>query len=102
MFNSDRRQSERYSMCGPAQIRAGAGAIPREVRVTDISDGGVRIYAEGVQVPQYFTLYILGTRSPARECRVAWRLGNEIGAEFVDRKAKGFARRMAGSQAAVV
>jgi hypothetical protein len=95
----DRRKDERFSMCGPAQIRAGAGAMPREVRVTDISDGGVRILAEGVEVPQYFTLYILGSKSPARECRVAWRLGNEIGAEFVDRLAKGFARRVARAQA---
>ena len=99
MFDN-RRKTERFSVCGPAQIRSGAGAMPREVRVTDISDGGVRILAEGVDVPQNFTLYILGTRSPARDCRVVWRLGNELGAEFVDRKAKGFARSVAGSQTA--
>jgi hypothetical protein len=96
MFNN-RRKNERYSISGTAQIRAGAGAIPREVRVTDISDGGVRLLAEGLEVPQYFTLYIVGLKQPARECRVVWRLGNEVGAEFCDRMTKGFARRAASA-----
>jgi hypothetical protein len=98
----ERRKNERFAMCGPAQIRAGAGAMPREVRVTDISDGGVRLLAEGVDVPQYFTLYILGSKTPARECRVVWRLGSEIGAEFCDRLAKGYARRIAAPEPAKV
>jgi hypothetical protein len=31
-----------------------------------------------------------------RECRVAWRLGHEIGAEFTDRFTPGFARAVTG------
>ena len=99
MFDN-RRKSERFAMCGPAQIRVGAGAMPREVRVTNISDGGVRILAEGVDVPRNFTLYILGAKSPPRKCRVVWRLGNELGAEFVDRVGKGFARGAANARGA--
>lgn len=92
---SNRRKTERFSLRGLAYVRSGAASRPREVRVTDISDGGVRLYAEGVDVPDYFTIYFSSPNSPPRECRVAWRLGDEVGAEFVDRLERGFARQIA-------
>jgi hypothetical protein len=90
----DRRRSERLAMRGLAKIQFGTGSLPRDCWVSDVSDGGVRLHAEGVAVPDEFIL-MLGTGR--RDCRVVWRLGHEIGAEFVDDFAQGFARRMAVS-----
>lgn len=99
---ADRRKSERISLRGQAHIRSGAVSAPREVRITDISDGGVRLYAEGIEVPQFFIIYFANTDMRPRECRVVWRLGDEVGAEFVDRMEKGFARRLASPQRVAV
>jgi hypothetical protein len=100
--NADRRQSERFALRGLAHIRSGAVSLPREVRVTDVSDGGVRLYAEGIEVPPFFIIYFKAPDVRPRECRVVWRLGEEVGAEFVDRLEQGFARRVASPQAAAV
>lgn len=88
----DRRRSERHLVRGPAQLLF--GSLPRDCWISDISDGGVRLHAEGVEVPDEFTL-LLPPRRERRECRVVWRLGHEIGAEFVDTGAQDFARRVA-------
>jgi hypothetical protein len=37
-----------------------------------------------------------GPNGGRRECRVVWRLGHEVGAEFTDVFAQGFARQVAG------
>jgi hypothetical protein len=89
----DRRRSERHLVRGPAQLLF--GSLPRDCWISDISDGGVRLHAEGVDVPDEFTL-LVPPRRERRECRVVWRLGHEIGAEFSDTGAQGFARRVAG------
>jgi hypothetical protein len=47
-------------------------------------------------VPEQFTLVFAAMGNRPRECRVVWRLGCEVGAEFTDRTDMGFARRMAG------
>lgn len=78
----DRRKSERRSCHGAAKIQLGVGSLPRDCTITDISEGGVRVIAENLDVPAEFTL-ILSTGCP-RLCRLAWRIGCEFGAQFVD------------------
>jgi hypothetical protein len=90
MAAENRRRSERLAMRGLAKILA-TGSLQRDCWITDISDGGVRLHAE-VDVPEEFTLVLPSGR---RDCRVVWRLGHEIGAEFVDKSAPGFARQVA-------
>ena len=94
--SDNRRRSERIAMRGPAQIQFGAGSLPRDCWISDISDGGVRMHSE-FEVPAEFTL-LLANRTLKRECRVAWRLGHEIGAQFVDGAQQGFARRVANAR----
>jgi hypothetical protein len=91
----NRRRTERHAVRGMAKILTGAGSLPRDCWITDISDGGVRLHAERMDVPDEFVLTLPGIGG-RRECRVAWRLGHEIGAEFVDGVAPGFARAVAG------
>jgi hypothetical protein len=78
----DRRKSERHSCHGAAKIQFGVGSLPRDCTITDISDGGVRIIVDNLDVPAEFTL-ILSTGRP-RLCRLAWRIGCEFGAQFID------------------
>jgi len=91
MAAENRRRSERLAMRGLAKIQGATGSLQRDCWVSDISDGGVRLHVE-VDVPEEFTLILPSGR---RDCRVVWRLGQEVGAEFVDTSAPGFARRVA-------
>jgi len=67
------------------KIQVGAGTLPRDCLITDISDGGVRLHVEGYEVPDEFVLLLSGEGVAAKEraYRVVWRLGYEIGARFV-------------------
>jgi hypothetical protein len=56
--------------------------LPRDCTITDISAGGVKVIAEQVDIPTEFTI-ILSEGRP-RQCRLAWRIGYEFGAQFVD------------------
>jgi hypothetical protein len=77
----ERRRHERHSINRVAKIQS-AGSLPRDCLVTDISDGGARLYAESIVIPDQFVLLLTGSRTQRKECRVVWRLGNEIGVEF--------------------
>nr|WP_291867208.1 hypothetical protein [Bradyrhizobium sp.] len=50
--------------------------------ITDVSAGGVKVIAEYPDIPPEFTI-ILSEGGP-RQCRLAWRIGCEFGAQFVD------------------
>jgi PilZ domain len=78
----NRRRSERHMCRRLAKIQFGTGSLPRDCTITDISDGGVKVIAEYLDVPSEFTI-ILSTGLP-RQCRLAWRIGCELGAEFID------------------
>jgi hypothetical protein len=78
----DRRKSERRDCKRGAKIQFGTGTLPRDCMITDISRGGVKVVAEHMDIPPQFTI-ILSSGSP-RQCRLAWQIGHEFGAEFVD------------------
>jgi hypothetical protein len=51
--------------------------------ITDISDNGARLYCDS-DMPDTFLLSLSGEGiDTRRECRVVWRLGGELGVEFV-------------------
>ncbi len=82
MLASNRRKSERRLCRRIAKISVGAGSLPRDCTITDISDGGVKVVAEYLEIPPQFT--IIFTPDHSRQCRLAWRIGCEFGAEFID------------------
>jgi PilZ domain-containing protein len=67
-----------------AKIQLGNGAPPLYCVVTDISDGGVRVHANGFYVPDEFVLLIAGD-GPFQNgtYRVIWRRDDEVGAKLV-------------------
>ncbi len=79
---ANRRRSERRLCRRFAKIQFGTGSLPRDCTITDISDGGVKVIAEYVDIPSDFTI-ILSEGRP-RQCKLAWRIGCEFGAQFVD------------------
>ena len=91
----DRRKAQRHLTQRQAKVRDEVSTQMRDCLITDISESGVRLLAERAQVADAFTLYLSNDIRDRRECRVAWRLGCEIGAEFVDGSEADFANRMA-------
>jgi hypothetical protein len=91
----DRRRAQRHSANWRAQVRDEVSTQMRDCLITDMSESGVRLLAERAQVADAFTLYFSNDIRDRRECRVAWRLGCEIGAEFIDDNKTDFAERMA-------
>jgi len=79
---ANRRRSERRVCSRLAKIHFGAGSLPRDCTVTDISDGGVKVVAEFLEVPPQFTIIFAPDYS--RQCKLRWRIGCEFGAEFTD------------------
>ena len=53
-----RRREARQRYYRPAKIELAAGARPCDCAVVDISDGGVRLNVEGLDVPDEFVLLI--------------------------------------------
>jgi hypothetical protein len=79
---ANRRKSERRLCRRVAKIQFGTSSLPRDCMITDMSDGGVKVIAEYLDIPSEFTI-ILSTGHP-RQCRLAWRIGCELGAQFID------------------
>jgi hypothetical protein len=88
----EKRKSKRQPISRYAKLHLPGGSLPRDCLVTDISDGGVRLHVEGVDVPDQFVVVLsFGDGKPtSRDCRVVWRLGHEVGAKFTDRFRCGF------------
>jgi hypothetical protein len=78
----NRRRSERRPCRRVAKIQFGTGSLPRDCTITDVSKGGVKVIAEYLDIPPEFTI-IFSTGDP-RQCRLAWRIGCELGAQFID------------------
>jgi PilZ domain len=80
-----RRREARQRYYRPAKIKLAAGTRACDCSVVDISDGGVRLYVEGLNVPDEFILLISNKgKVEERAYKVIWRFGNELGAQFVN------------------
>jgi hypothetical protein len=78
----NRRKSERRECRRVAKIHFGTGSLPRDCVITDVSKGGAKVIAEYPNIPAEFTITF--STGDQRQCRLAWRIGCEFGAEFVD------------------
>jgi PilZ domain len=81
----ERRRARRHFLNRAAKIRTGADTLPRDCLITDISDSGVRLHVEGFDAPDEFVLLLSEADVSAKDraYRVVWRLGYEVGAEFI-------------------
>ena len=81
----NRRRSQRRVLNRPARIAFGPGKMLHDCIVNDISDGGVRLRIEGVEVPDEFVLLLTedGYSTRERAYKVVWRFGPELGAKLL-------------------
>jgi hypothetical protein len=85
----ERRKSARGTLNRVAHFHSEITPTPRACMVTDISEGGARLYSE-IDMPPVFTLSVSRDGEEiSRECRVVWQLGGELGVEFIDRPSTG-------------
>jgi hypothetical protein len=94
----DRRRCPRraVSQVVRLELRDYAQADQPAILVMDISSGGARLFAQGVELPDTFAV-VFGDTGIRRVCRRVWCIGAEVGVEFVERapnkRAGGAARR---------
>ena len=85
---AERRKIKRRVINRVARFHTDDGSLPRSCMITDISDGGARLYSE-TDMPQKFVLSVSGDGGETRrDCRVVWRLGRELGVEFTGPRAR--------------
>ncbi len=83
-MRKDFRKTARSPIGKKVWIRFDNGFSVRDCRLVDQSNGGIRILIDGpYDVASHFSLLTTRDAAPGRRCRVKWRRGNEIGAEFV-------------------
>ncbi len=68
----ERRRARRHRLNRAAKIKAGAGLLPRDRLITDISDSGARLHAEGYEVPDEFVLLFSDHSVLGRTGLIAW------------------------------
>jgi hypothetical protein len=78
----NRRKSERRPCRTVAKIQLNGGTLPRDCTIVDMSATGIRVIAEYPEIPAEFAIAIANQRP--RRCRLAWRIGFEFGAEFLE------------------
>jgi hypothetical protein len=79
----EKRKHVRQPRNQTAKFQTAAGAPWQDCRVTEVSNEGVRLRASGGQVPDRFTLLLADEGAEQRKCKVIWRSGHEVGAEFM-------------------
>ena len=81
----ERRGSTRRHVFHTVTMLIGADIRPRECLILGISDGGVRLYVVGFDVPEEFVLMLSDDDGieEANKFRVVWRHDREVGAELV-------------------
>jgi len=78
----ERRQTRRQPVEYLATLISGTCAS-RYCLVTEMSDGGVRVNANGYTVPDEFSLRFSGG-GPVKSYKVIWRIGWDVGAKKID------------------
>jgi hypothetical protein len=83
-MENERRDDARESEGSVAWIRFDNGFSVRPCLLADLSSTGVRLVVdEPHAVAAQFSLLLKRDAAPGRRCRVKWRRGREIGAEFI-------------------
>lgn len=83
-MGKDLRQTPGTTIGSRAWIRFDDGFSVRACRLVELSGTGFRIVVDAPRdVTDHFSLLLSRDGAPGRLCRVKWRYGSEIGAEFV-------------------
>ena len=81
----ERRSHTRVKIDRVARIHADQVGMTCECTIIDLSEGGARLFVPDLEFPEQFFLYVSGDKPIREECKVVWRLGGEMGVQFVTR-----------------
>lgn len=79
----DRRRSVRSAVSRVVTVEPSPNVPGHEALVTNMSRDGARLFVRDIELPDRFAIIFADTRE-RRECNVVWRIGPEVGIEFVD------------------
>ncbi len=81
----ERRGSARRHVFHTVKMLIGTDIRPRDCLILGISDGGVRLYVVGFDVPEEFVLLLPSGDGieEANKFRAVWRSGSDVGAKFI-------------------
>ena len=82
----ERRNHQRTTINRVGKLATESGTPMGDCTVIDISDSGARLLCENFAAPDTFHLMIDGGQPIREYCRVAWRLGCEVGVEFITKQ----------------
>ncbi len=83
-MHKESRKESRSKIGQKVWIRLDGGFSVRACKLVDLSGGGLRIKVDApFDVAGLFSLMMTRNAAPGRRCRVKWRRGSEIGAEFI-------------------
>src|SRR3981081_924246 len=71
----ERRNSPRYHFNRYARIQVEMSGASRDCLIVNMSEDGVRLHSEIMEMPNEFTLVVADAEHPRRSCRVVWRGG---------------------------
>jgi hypothetical protein len=91
----DKRKEPRHIINRPAKFRVKEDIPAQNCVIIDISNGGARLRISAQDVPEHFILVLSESGVVCRHCRVAWRSGDELGAEFMKKESWDTARNTA-------
>jgi len=81
---NERRRAVRRAVSRVVTVEPSPNVPGHEALVTNVSRTGARLFVREIELPDTFAVIFLDTRE-RRECRVVWRIGPEVGVEFIDR-----------------
>ncbi|MGO9045861.1 MAG: PilZ domain-containing protein [Xanthobacteraceae bacterium] len=86
----EKRLTQRHRLGRLASMIPADGGPPRFCLVTDFSDGGVRVNANGLKIPDEFVLQFSGDgQFKDGTYKVVWRNDPIVGAKFIKRLSPG-------------
>jgi hypothetical protein len=85
LMGQERRALPRKVLKAPARIRNGFYTEAFNCLVMDVSPAGARVNAEGLALPNSFTLVLDSHGSTTRLCSVMWRDAYTVGVKFIPR-----------------
>jgi hypothetical protein len=84
-MSGERRQFERKKHSFPARIRDHVTGETIVCQVCDISQAGASLRMAFADVPKRFKLLLSNDGRIARDCKVVWQRGIDLGVEFLSR-----------------
>lgn len=94
IFRAERRHTQREAVSRLVTIEPSPNVPGHEGLVTNLSKDGARLFVQDLALPDTFAIVFTDTHE-RRECRSIWRIGPEMGVEFLATPPKRRARKLA-------